>query len=94
MERSQPIYLPLYDAPSKTIYLVDEGAGLQSCAHFPLMGRRLQHSVETGSAKGLVDRRCDYVAWMRGQQGEEALSLRHYRIKVDAAAGVLYEPAR
>ena len=94
LEQYQPIYLPLYDAPSKTIYLVDEGFGLQPCVHFPLMGRRLQHSVETGSAEGLAGRQHACVAWMRRQEGEKARSLSGYRIKVDAPAGVLYEAAR
>ena len=91
LERYQSLYMPLYDAAPSTIYLVDEQSGLQPCLHFPLMGRRLQHSVETGNAGGLAGCQLDYIAWLRKQDGDETQPVQRYQVIVDAPEGVLYQ---
>ena len=91
LERYQPLYVPLYDAAPSTIYLVDEQSGLQPCLHFPLMGRRLQHSVETGNAGGLAGCQLDYIAWLRRRDGDETQPVQRYKDIVDAPVGILYQ---
>ncbi len=94
LKAAQPLYLPFYEAPSQELfYLIDNEFSQQPCWHFPLLGHRLQHDVDSGSLREFQGRgrRPRYVAWTRVTPDDRAITLPGYSVVVDVPMGVLLE---
>ncbi|MGA2581583.1 MAG: hypothetical protein ABSH24_37000 [Bryobacteraceae bacterium] len=94
LHQLQPLYLPLYEASSQDLfYLIDDEFSQQPCWHFPFLGHRLQHSVDSGPLSKLFSRPVPprYVAWTRRTPDAPALALPGFNIVVTAAEGTLFE---
>ncbi|MGC9948337.1 MAG: hypothetical protein ABSF64_18375 [Bryobacteraceae bacterium] len=90
----QPLYRPLYEAGAQDLfYLIDDEFNQQPCWHFPLLGHRLQHTVDSGSLGKLLHRPKPprYVAWTRLTRDAAAIALPGYDAIVEAPAGILFE---
>lgn len=88
--RYQPLYSRLYEAkPESIYYIIDDDTGPQQCAHFPMMGRRFQHEVVTGSST-VSPQPNRYVAWIKIDEATPAAPISGYDVLVDAPAGTLY----
>src|SRR5260370_28918982 len=92
MKAAQPLYLPLYEAPAQELfYLIDNEFSQQPCWHFPLLGHRLQHHVDSGSlvefqGRGRLPR---YVVWTRATPDAHAITLPGYAVVPDGPLAVL-----
>ena len=88
----QPLYQPLYDAPAQELfYIIDDEFSPQVSWHWPMLGRRLQHSSESGSRAALAAREKEplFVAWIQETPDMQAPKLPGYEAVVTVPRGVL-----
>jgi len=90
----QPLYRPLYDARGQQLfYLIDNESSQQACWHFAMLGHRLQHDSDSGSAIVLASRHTPprYVAWTRAVSEAPVPALAEYAPIVSVPQGILFE---
>ncbi len=91
-QQLQPLYLPLYDLPPREVfYVLEDEFSPQTCWHWLMQGRRLQHSWASGGRDVLAARvrKPDYVAWVRRSPDEAPMNLPDFEVLVETPRGQL-----
>lgn len=92
MPALRPLYQPLYDAPASDLfYIIDDEFSPQVSGHWPMLGRRLQHSAASGSRRELAQRslKPEFVAWLRTAPDVPPLNLPGYETVIATPQGML-----
>lgn len=92
IEPLQPLYRALYDAPAQNLfYIIDDEFSPQLSWHWPMLGRRLQHGVQSGprSALAALEPKPAYVAWVRATPESPAPAPAGYEPVAETARGMV-----